>query len=319
MNSRNTQNLISPQAADLLLSLRDGDAALLYLYLCRHGMRDRAIISKDLFLPMKSLENAFDRLEMLGLVSGTPESPSDESSRSSEAPSSGAVSPDTHSALSSGDLPEYTVRDVQNLAESDTAFSAVITEAQLIIGRALSTPDLLKLLAVYNHLELAPEVMMELMHFVADVFRDRYGESRRPTVRAFEREAVIWADRGITDFDAAEQYIRRYREHRGLEAAVKEAMKIENRDFTDTERRYVEQWLDWGFDPGAIALAYDKTVTNTRKFVPGYMNKILESWHGQGLHTLKEIQEKDRRRRPSSPQSGTPVNPDSLWDVVDKI
>ena len=296
MNRQTQQKLITPQAADLLLSLRDGDATHLYLYLCRHGMRDRKTISKDLFLPPKALGNAFERLEMLGLIP-------DSSAYSSEETPPPAPGPSSSSIIEQGDLPEYTAEEVRSLASSDTAFSALISEAKLIIGRALSTPDLQKLAAIYNHLELAPEVMMELMNFVADVYRDRYGERRRPSVRAFEKEAVIWSDRGITDFDAAEQYIRRYRERRGMEGALKEALKIHDRDFTDTERRYITQWLDWGFAPDAIGLACDKTLTNTHKFAPGYMNKILENWHRQGLHTLREVQEKDSRAKASSSAS----------------
>ena len=315
MNMQNHQNLISPQAADKLLSLRDGDAALLYLYLCRHGTKDREKISRDLFMPMKALGNAFERLEMLGLLSDSESTPS-------HLPASDPALPPASVGIigDNGDLPEYTAKDVQNLAENDNAFSALISEAKLIMGRALSTPDLLKLTAIYNHLELAPEVMMELMNFVADTYRDRYGESRRPTVRAFEKEAILWAERGITDFDAAEQYIRRYRERRSMAGAIKEAMKIENRDFTDTERRYVEQWLEWGFGPDAIALAYDKTVTNTRKFVPAYMNKILETWHHQGLHTIQEIQNGDRHGKPAFVvDPGTPVNPDALQGAIERL
>ncbi len=105
-----------------------------------------------------------------------------------------------------------------------------------------------------------------------------------------------------------------------MAGAIKEAMKIENRDFTDTERRYVEQWLEWGFGPDAIALAYDKTVTNTRKFVPAYMNKILETWHRQGLHTIQEIQNGDRHGKPAFVvDPGTPVNPDALQGAIERL
>ena len=83
-------------------------------------------------------------------------------------------------------------------------------------------------------------------------------------------------------------------------------MKIVDRDFTDTERRYVEQWLNWGFSADAIALAYDKTVTNTRKFSPAYMNKILMSWNEKGLHSLAEIREKDLSARSRSSSGSEP-------------
>ena len=87
-------------------------------------------------------------------------------------------------------------------------------------------------------------------------------------------------------------------------------------------RGFQGAWLNWGFPADVIALAYDKTVTNTRKFSPAYMNKILMSWNEKGLHTLAEIQEKDRPARPRS-AGGTDSRPaesiGSLWDKVNRI
>ena len=312
MDRQEIQNIISARAAEMLLNMRDGDAALLYLYLSRYPDRSRDAVSRDLLLPKQRLNEAFERLEMVGLLP-----------LSAAAEDSSAVRSESQPAtIETPELPEYSSSDVAARAESDQAFSALVSEAQLIIGRALSTPDLIKLLGIYDHLDLPPEVMMELMNFVADVYRDKYGESRRPTARAFEREARIWSERGITDFESAEQFIRRYREHHSMEGAVKDAMNIRDRDYTDTERRYVEQWLNWGFLPEVLAVAYDKTVTNTGKRSPAYMNKILQTWHEKNLHTLQEIREKDRPSR-IRPESSAPArsaeNPEDIWKKVDQI
>ena len=107
-----------------------------------------------------------------------------------------------------------------------------------------------------------------------------------------------------------------------METPIKEALGISGRDFTDTERRYLRVWLDCGFGPDAIHLAYDKTVTNTRKFSAAYMNRILMNWHEKGLHTLSEIQEKDR---PSvalagrTVPTGTAADPQAIQDLIDQI
>ena len=317
MNDLSEKNLISPRAADLIIGLRDGDAALLYLYLCRRGMEDRDHIARELYLPKQRLSEAIERLEMLGLLPLTDTLPVAAESASSPVPAGEAPS-----LPERPDLPDYTAEDVRVRKESDSAFSALISEAQLIMGRPLSTPDLIKLLGIYDHLDLPPEVVMELMNFVAELYRWKYGERRRPSARAFELEARVWAERGITDFESAERYIRSARERRSLEGDIKASMKIVDRDFTDTERRYVEQWLNWGFSPDAIALAYDKTVTNTRKFSPAYMNKILMSWNEKGLHSLAEIQEKDYSLKSRSSGGSEPRPAESLgslWEKVNQI
>ena len=307
MDDLDEKKLISPRAADLIIGLRDGDAALLYLYLCRRGMEDRDRIARELYLPKQRLSEAMERLEMLGLLplaESVPVSPES------------AVSP---ADVIVADLPDYTAEEVRSRKENDSAFSALISEAQLIMGRPLSTPDLIKLLGIYDHLDLPPEVVMELMNFVAELYRWKYGERRRPSARAFELEARVWAERGITDFDSAERYIRLARERRSQEGDIKASMKIVDRDFTDTERRYVEQWLNWGFSADAIALAYDKTVTNTRKFSPAYMNKILMSWNEKGLHSLAEIREKDQSARSRSSSGSEPRPAESLGSLWDKV
>ena len=75
MKDLDEKKLISARAADLIIGLRDGDAALLYLYLCRRGMGDREQIARDLYLPKQRLSEAMERLEMLGLLPLDPTIP----------------------------------------------------------------------------------------------------------------------------------------------------------------------------------------------------------------------------------------------------
>ncbi len=290
------ENIVSPQAADLLISLRDGDAALLYLFFCRHGFYEPERARTELVMPEERFRYACERLEMKGLLSPAEHSGSSSVSAEGNTKAGKSLPPDTHVSPAE-DPPAYSTRDVSNRADADEEFAAILNEAKLLLGRPLSSPDLVKMLGIYDHFSLPAEVMMELMHFVADDYRRRYQERRRPTVGAFEREARKWAEQEIRDFDAAERYIQKVRDRQSLDGALKEAMQIQDRDFTETEQALISQWLDWGFPAESIALAYDITVTRNRKFKPGYMNGILQNWHQHGLHTLQEIREKDRPPR----------------------
>ena len=314
--SRNvSDNLISPRAADLLISMRDGEATLLYLYFCRNGFHDPERARKELYMTRQRFQEACERLEMQGLLTRIG---AGEISPAADVPAEKQPPAAADMPVQNGDLPLYSAVDVSTRAGVDSAFAAVLTEAKLILGRPLSTPDLIKMLGIYDHFGLPAEVMMELMHFVADNYRERYQEKRRPTVGAFEKEARIWADRDIRDFDAAERYIQRCRERRSIEGALKDAIQITNRELTETERKLTSQWLDWGFQPDAIGHAYDIAVTN-RKFSPGYMNGILQKWHEKGLHTLQEIHDKDRplQAKAASGKAGTsgPIDPRKLDDI----
>ena len=319
MERLSEQNLITPEAADLLISKRDGHMTLLYLYLCRTGCTDREKASRDLFLPPSTLNEAYERLEMIGLLPLRGVQPVSGAHRTLPMNQvTAAVSPVTVPDESL-DLPSYTSAEVKQRTEDDSAFSALINEARLVVGRHLSTQDLIKLLGIYDHFDLPADVMMLLMHFVADRYREDYGTGRLPTVGAFEREGRRWRERGITDFDAAERYIQEWRERRGLYAEIKAVMNVVGREFTDTERRYVDSWISMGFRADVIGLAYDKTVTNTRKFSPGYMNKILLNWQEKGLFTLDAIREKDRPGTAAGKGISPVPDPAAVRSLVDQI
>ena len=290
-------NIITPQAADLLIRLHDGNMTLLYLYLCRTACKDRAQAARDLNFTTHQFSEAYERLEMHKLL---PLVGADTRREEPVLPPIPAVSADPGIIP---ETPEYTSGDVAEREKSDPAFAALLQEAKLIVGRLLSTQDMIKLLGIYDHIDLPPEVVMELMHHVADVYRDKYGERRRPSVRAFEKEAYFWRECGITDFASAEEFIRRSREKRSLLGQVKEILEIHDREFSATEEKNVHAWIDMGFGADAIAIAYDRTVTNTgRRNIP-YMNSILQRWHQKGLHTAQEIQEKDSSRNGKKTQS----------------
>ena len=304
MNRQDSEKIITAAAADLLIAHRDSDMTLLYLYLCRTGCTDREKAGVDLFMPRQRLNEAFERLEMCGLLPLSEEYLRPGMRSEAAFPSAAAEAPAKENPIAlAQELPEYSAQDVKIRSEQDSDFSAVLKEARLIMGRSLSTPDLIKMLGIYDHLDMPAEVMMELMHFVADSYREKYGESKRPTTRAFEREAQLWTEKKITDFDAAENYIRLVRERKGMEAQIKESIDIHDRDFTDTERLYITQWQDWGFGPEEIHLAYDRAVTKTGKRSLAYTNGILQKWHERRLHTLQEILEKDG----PSPRTGRAV------------
>ena len=354
MSARNEQNLISPAAADALIAARDGDMALLYLYLCRTGSADLQAARLALMMPSSRMEEAVERLEMCGLLppgAGTvsagaagsgpafseptlpalPNPAAEHASASNAAPAAESWRPEEPAPVRKGplhpsdDLPAYTTKDVADRT-SDPGFSAILEEARRIVGRHLSSQDMIRLLGIYDHFDLPAEVVMELMHYVAEVFRDKYGTGRLPSVGAFEREARGWVRMNITDLDAAEAFMRSRRDSRDIEEQIKEVIEAKGRDFTDTERRYVNEWLENHYRPDVLAYAYDKTVTNTGGRKLAYMNRILLNWKDKGLHTLQEIQqaEKPPSRAPSRGSQGQHASkptesPSAVRSIVDKI
>ena len=191
----------------------------------------------------------------------------------------------------------------------DPAFRGVLAEAERLLGHTLSGADTRTLFGIYDYLGLPVDVIMELMHHCADEARLKYGPGRVPRMRDIEKEAYIWANREIMTFEQAEEYIRSRARLRDEMEGVKRALGISGRPLAPSERKYVESWLELGFGAEALALAYDRTVTNTGQLKWSYMNKIVLSWHDKGLHSREEIERGDAPRRSAAkPRTERPAS-----------
>ncbi len=271
------QNLIPDSIADKLIAAHDGDVALLYIWLRRHDAFDVDAAARELCRTGTEVGNAYEKLCRMSLAHPA------------------AHAPTVQKLPPADELPEYTAEDIVRRSKEDSGFQAVIAQAQHKLGRALSTADLKTLFGIYDYLALPADVIFMLIGYCIDVFREKYGPGRLPSMRSIEKEAYSWANREIITIEQADEYIRTAAERRSRAGEVKTAMGLGARVLTPTERKYMLSWFDMGFDNEAILIAYDRTVTNTGALKWGYMNKIMLSWHSKGIHTAAEVAERDSR------------------------
>ena len=309
MQGNFAHNLISPAAADRLISAHDGDLALLYIFMQRTGSRDLERAAVELCRTMREIEAAYEKLMRMGLV---------EEGQSCSVAERAANPPKLQPA---DELPEYRTEDIIRRSNEDGAFSAVLSEAQNVLGHKLSTPDMKKLFGIYDYLALPPEVIMELLHYCMSNSLGENGLGRLPSMRYIEKEAYAWANREILSLEQAEEYISRTKQRREESAKVAEALGIRGRQLSPTEKKYIGAWLDMGFGLEAILLAFDRTVTNTGGLKWSYMNKILSNWKEKGLYDVAAIEEKDSRRSPAAVRAGQEqaIDKDRLRAALDEI
>ena len=157
---------------------------------------------------------------------------------------------------------------------------------------------------------------MVLLHYCMASSRGRL-----PSMRYIEKEAYAWADREIMTLEQAEEHIAAQNARRTQSAEVARRLGIADRPLTPTENKYIASWLDAGFGPEAIALAYDRTVEKTGGRKWSYLDAILRSWREKGLFTPDQIEAVDPRRRPgrSAPQKGDkPIDLGDLESLLKK-
>ena len=297
MQSAKDDNLIGASAADRLIAAHDGDVALLYLYIRRSGSTDTEGAARALCRTLGEMEAALEKLGRMGLLDPAP-----------------APKPAGPELPPPGDeMPEYSAADI--VSRGDRTFTAIVQEAQRALGHTLSTPDLKKLFGIYDYLRLPAEVIMLLLHYCVSV-----SNGRLPSMRFIEREAFTWANNELRTSEQVEAYIRSQQERRERSAETARLLGITGRELSATEKRYIADWLELGYTPELIAVAYDRTVTNTGALKWGYMSKIIRSWHEKGLFTAEDIEAKDKRR-PDRPAKKAEPQPDldELLSALDKI
>ena len=255
-----------------LLSAGSPDAALLYIFLNSGNEPDRA--AEELRLSDSRLSCAAATLRQLGLW---PE----------ERPSH----------IAPGERPSYSEHDVLDAMEQDTSFRGLYGEVQRLLGRSLNTEELKILLGFVRYLGLPADVIAVLVCYCKDRARQR-GSLRNPSLRTIEKEAYAWAERGIDTVEEAAAFIQTQNVRNSRLHRLMNILQIRGRSLTAAEERYAVSWLDMGFEDEAISMAYERTCLNTGGLNWAYMNKILQRWHEQGLHTAEEVRSGDRKPVP---------------------
>ena len=292
---------ISGQTVDKLLRTGDGDAALLYLYILKTQGQSttdetKAALGKDSGW-IASAMAVLSRIKLIQL--------DDESGQTSD------ISLDKYP-----ENPEETTRrlsttDMKRELEAGSEFSIVAQETQRSFGRPLSPDELMRLFGIYDSLNMPPEVILHLITYCISESKRTGGGRSSSLMRYVEKAAYTWAREGIMSLEKAEDYLKNLEAQRSTRGEIKAAMQIKDREFSATERRYVDGWVAMGFCADAIEIAYDRTIVKTGQLTWNYMDTIIKSWHKKNLHTAKEIQEKDiKQRHAKNPKHETFDAPD---------
>ena len=277
-------NIVLPaQQADRLIGRGDGDAALLYLCLLR---ADRGVTAQELQRKLKwsqlRLHAAETALQELGLIDRPPEQKPPEPAQ---------------------ERPVYTADDLTDLLTGDAGFRMLVPQTEEKLGKRLKTADLQILAGLYDDLGLPADVIYLLVCHCVARSEERYGPGRRPTLRQIEKEGYHWAQRGLFDQESASQYLRDWNVRRSAMSRYMQVLGLGDRRPVESEERYIADWMDKGFPPETVALAYDKTVFYKKELNWRYLNGILRRWHENGWHTPQQV-EKGEERKSAPAQSG---------------
>lgn len=295
LRNRQEQLTLPADAVDKLLQSGQGDAALLYLALRRFG---RGVTPEELekVLPISRLridaaEKVLQDLDLLPRPARqAPPDPADE-------------------------RPVYTAQDIAGLLTDNEGFRLLIPQAEQQLGKKLRTADLQILAGLYDDLGLPADVIYLLLCHCVERAKAQWGEGRRPTMRQVEKEGYHWAQMGLFDQVSAAAYLRTWSRRRQKMGAYMQALHLPDRPPVEAESRYIADWMDMGFPPETVAMAYERTVFYKKDMNWRYLNGILRRWHDSGWHTPQQVERGEARKpSPTPPQeSGDTGGQQNAW------
>jgi DnaD/phage-associated family protein len=100
--------------------------------------------------------------------------------------------------------------------------------------------------------------------------------------------ADTWHSRNIRNSFDLDNYSIQYEKFKSIRGKIVKKLRI-NRNLTEYENTYVENWVDqYKYDFDIIELALKKTSKKTNPSFE-YLNAIIKDWHENGLRTKEEI------------------------------
>ena len=227
------------QTVNKLLRAGDGDAALLYLYILKtHGQSTPEEAAAAMRKSAGWVASAMAVLSRLGLGKF------DDGDIGQK-----QVEP-------AGEPRRYTVDEIKQEIEASPSFSALVDEAQRNLGKILTSDELERLFGIYDALRFPVEVIMLLITHCITESRKR-GSGRMPSMRYIESAAYTWEREGILTLDRAEEHLKTLEARRGIYGEIKDAIRMRDRELSDTQKRYADAWINMGFGADAIEIAYD--------------------------------------------------------------
>lgn len=277
---------LTPEELAKLFSAGSGEAAMVYLYIKATGDTTLKQAGRELRMQSQELQWAETLLKRLGLLE-------------SAVPAQ---------RFQKDQAPVYSGEQVSAFAARDPGFTLLQGEVSRRMGRVLTTEELKTLLSLRDYLKMPPEVVsMALTHCLQklEYYNKAHGMARTMSMRMLEKECYDWANRGILTLEQAAKYISHDLELLEPENQVKKRMGLD-RPLVDSEREFIQSWLNMGFDVETIKLAYDKTVLATGKMAWRYMNRILLNWHEKNIHTVQQVNSENKKQQLPETTAFTP-------------
>lgn len=232
-------------------------------------------------------------------------------------PACGAPAAETENpALPAGgnaaETPRAAPHNIKNAAEminKNPELSNMIMLAQEILGKTITEHDMETIYWFCTDLKMQPEVVLMLLEYCVSKGKNR--------MSYIEKVAVSWNEMNLNTLDRAAEYIQNEEKNTGFLFSIRKIMGISDRSLSQIEEKYLTKWHDeLKMSEEMIALAYEYCIIQTAKLSFPYMDKIIARWAADGITTVTEAEEDNKRFKNRSRRGETAFS-DSKYDQTD--
>lgn len=269
------QVLMVPAAvADDLLHLAGEEQLKVLLWFSRHGQDwDAAACAAALQMPADQCEGCLRFWVEQGVLTAPdlPAAPAAAKKPTAEpsktAPRAAAVKPQW--------------KEVLRYQQEHGEFNDFLQEVSARLGRPLNHGDNATLLYLITTAGIPmASVLMAVVYAVS---------VNKASIRYVEGLALGWADEDVITPEQVDAKIRQLQQAREAAAKVESVLSLA-KPLNAAQSKLAAKWLyEWHFSDVMLQHAQTITVENCDKFSPAYMDKILERWHAEGIHTPDRI------------------------------
>lgn len=202
--------------------------------------------------------------------------------------------------------------EIEKILKKNGAVKRLFNEAQEILGRTLGYSMQCTIYSVVYRYGITPDVANCLLYFAKSIDNTSQND--------ILKIAKYWAENGITDLAAADDYIN---ETEKALTVFKELAVRTNNDTSAPTFAVMEifcEWLRWGYTINEIEKAFNimKAEKQTGRLVWNnicHMNGTIKNWRKQGLNTLDDIEKGTKKFQSKTQKAKTEIK-ETSFDVA---
>lgn len=207
------------------------------------------------------------------------------------------------------ELPIYTTDELTYIMQQNKSMSALIIEAQNVLGKMFNVADTKIIAGMADDLGFSDEYILMLLSYCR-----RIGKTG---IRYIEKMSAGLYDKGITTEEALSEHIAMLDAVNSVDGQIRKIFGTGARAFTSKEVEFISNWVNkYGYGTDMISKAYETTVDAISKPSFSYANKIIESWYAAGYKTISDVE--NAKKNEAETKAGTSFNAGDFLEAAIK-